>query len=790
MRTRIRAARAERGHNRRVRAKIVALLVSLAALWSFAAFVTLREGVNLLWVTTLDTGVGKPTESLLSALQQERRLSLVYLGGHRFDQRGALTDQRARTDAAVTQFRTLVQGQDVQFAASAALRQRLTEALAKLSGLSRARTAIDNGGADRLEAAAAFTDIVDSGFRIYGSLATIDDPDIAKNVRTLIALSRAREVLSQEDTLMAGVLAAGHLTPSEYQRFVQLVGTQRFLYSEADTDLSPADHADYGRVQAGADAIRLRDLEDRVILRGTGGSAPVVDAASWDTVAVPLIGQLRGLELTGGQRVVAQATPAAVWVIVRLLLAGGLGLLAVIASVIMSITTARALIRQLERLRNAAWELANVRLPGVVERLGRGEPVDVAAEAPPLAFGSDEIGQVGAAFNAVQQTAVRVAVEQAELRRSVRDVFLNLARRTQALVHRQLTVLDTMERRETSAEGLENLFRVDHLATRMRRNAENLIVLSGAAPGRGWRHAVALVDVVRGAVAEVEEYTRVTVLPMTSAGIVGRAVGDIMHLLAELIENAVSFSPPYTVVQVGAQPVANGIAVEIEDRGLGMSEADRAAANEQLRQPPEFNMSSTAQLGLYVVGRLAVRHGIQVRLKDSPYGGTTAVILIPRTLVAEGHEVPAEPVEAELAEVGLAEVGLAEVGRGRHTELVRAHTGNGRGLVPPAALSAPPVPPPREDPEPPPGSAEPPGTTEVGLPRRVRQANLAGPLRADDVPAEVEPTPRGPEQVRTLMSAYQTGTRQGRADALHPDPIAHPPGEVGIARVADDQFPQ
>ena len=168
------------------------------------------------------------------------------------------------------------------------------------------------------------------------------------------------------------------------------------------------------------------------------------------------------------------------------------------------------------------------------------------------------------------------------------------------------------------------------------------------------------------------------------------------------------------------------------------------------------------------------------------------MILIPRSLVAEGHEVPVEPVDAELAEAEL----------GRHTELVRAHTGNGRALVPPAALSAPPVPPPREDPEPAPGAAlspgaalpprtaEPPGTTEVGLPRRVRQANLAGPLRADEVPAEVEPTPRGPEQVRTLMSAYQTGTRQGRADALHPDPIAHPPGEVGIARVADDQFPQ
>ena len=182
----------------------------------------------------------------------------------------------------------------------------------------------------------------------------------------------------------------------------------------------------------------------------------------------------------------------------------------------------------------------------MVERLGRGEEVDVATEAPPLEFGDDEIGQVGQAFNAVQDTAVRTAVEEAELRRGIREIFLNLARRTQALVHRQLTLLDEMERREHDAEELEDLFRVDHLATRMRRNAENLIVLAGATPGRGWRRNVPMIDVVRGAVAEVEDYTRVDVQPMGAVPLAGRAVGDVIHLLAELIENGLSFSPPHT----------------------------------------------------------------------------------------------------------------------------------------------------------------------------------------------------------------------------------------------------
>ena len=272
-----------------------------------------------------------------------------------------------------------------------------------------------------------------------------------------------------------------------------------------------------------------------------------------------------------------------------------------------------------------------------------------STEAPPLDFGRDEIGQVGEAFNQVQETAIRVAVEQAELRRSVRDVFLSLARRSQALLHRQLGLLDTMERRATDSEQLAELFRVDHLATRMRRNAENLIVLSGATAGRAWRKPVPMVDVLRGALAEVEDYTRVTVLPVGSASLLGRAVGDVIHLLAELIENAVSFSPPQTVVRVGGSVVGYGFAIEIEDRGLGMSPEELATANEQLRNPPEFRLTTTARLGLYVVGKLAERHGIRVRLTESPYGGTTAIVLLPGTLMAgEGDEEGGRPDPSQL----------------------------------------------------------------------------------------------------------------------------------------------
>ena len=368
-------------------------------------------------------------------------------------------------------------------------------------------------------------------------------------------------------------------------------------------------------------------------------NAPLpVAADDWQAALAPALEEQEAVVLAGGDSLLKRATPVAIWVVIRLVLAAGLGLLAVIASIVVSITTARALLRQLERLRQAAWQLADERLPRVVERLGRGEEVDVATEAPPLDFGNDEVGQVGKAFNAVQETALRTAVEQAELRRNVREVFLSLARRTQALVHRQLTLLDAMERREHDAEELEDLFRVDHLATRMRRNAENLIVLSGSTPGRAWRRNVPMVDVVRGAVAEVEDYTRVNVLPLGPVSLAGRAVGDVIHLLAELIENGLSFSPPHTTVEVRGQLVANGFAIEIEDRGLGMSEDGPGRRERPHRRPVGAEPGQRRRLGLYVVSRLTERHGVRVRLKESAYGGTTAVVLIPAELIPEAAD--------------------------------------------------------------------------------------------------------------------------------------------------------
>jgi signal transduction histidine kinase len=508
--------------------------------------------------------------------------------------------------------------------------------------------------------------------------------------------------------------------------------------------------------------------------------------------------QILTVVLSGGNAVVQRATPVATGVIVRLLLAAGLGLVTVITSIIMSITTARNMLRQLERLRDAARQLANERLPGVVARLSRGDEVDVAAEAPPLEFGNDEIGQVGQAFNAVQETAIRAAVQQAELRRSVRDVFLSIARRSQSLLHRQLSQLDGMERREGDAGKLAELFSIDHLATRMRRNAENLIVLAGANPGRVWRRTVPMVDVVRGAIAEVEDYARVTVYPIGPVQLAGRAVSDVIHLLAELVENALSFSPPHTEVHIKGQPVGKGFVLEVEDRGLGIEPAELAELNERIGSHPDFNLTNAARLGLFVVSRLAERHGIRVHLKESAYGGTTAIVLIPRSLLGDSDAVGDDDA------VPAASLRTAATTRRAHqleatSETVSANHGQGsvalaeRPAVPtlesPGLEAGTPVnPPPDPDHtvydvtssfnprtgagEQSAGDGSDSSFTPSGLPVRVRQANMAAPLREDPAGGlQPEPLPAqaaDPDGVRSRISSYQEGIRRGRAAADPP----------------------
>ncbi|MCO6005026.1 nitrate- and nitrite sensing domain-containing protein [Actinoallomurus purpureus] len=633
--------------------------MSLTTLWAFAASITLGDGLNLRHVNTIQDHLGYPSGALGSALAQERRLSMVYLGSKSAGDRASMESGRLVTDRQAELFRRLTADPGAQKVANVQAKQWAREVVQHLDALQAKRRAIDNGGVSRTQVFADFSDTISDITALQSSLSTLSDPDITKDAKTQVSLARAREVLSQEDALLAGALAAGRLTFPEHVQFTKLVGTQRSLYSEIVPDLRPADRTYYQRIVSTPEYSRLQSLENQFTdhmpqqpkaatgmgMGGMGGKQPAPDPLAgmdvkWKTTVSSIVTRLRGLELASTATAAKRAKPISDGIILRVAVAGALGLVAVIASLILSLWVGRSVIHELTGLRRAALDLANERLPSVIRRLRRGEEVDVAAEAPPLSFGTQEIDQVGQAFNAARRTAIQGAVEEAALRRSISEVFLNLARRNQALLHRQLSLLDSMERRVTEPDELDDLFRLDHLATRMRRHAEGLIILSGQAPGRGWRNPVPAVDIARAAAAEVEDYARVTVATMPRVAIAGPAIADLIHLLAELIENATLFSPPDTTVQVTGQLVAHGFAFEVEDRGLSMDQVSLDRANDRLANPPDFDLSNSAQLGLFVVGRLAQRHRVQVTLRTSPYGGTTAIVLLPDAIVARGNERP------------------------------------------------------------------------------------------------------------------------------------------------------
>jgi signal transduction histidine kinase len=640
-----------------LRRKIIVLfaapLVTVLMMWTLATWVTLRPGLALLDAQTTVDNVGRPAQALIAALQDERKLSFSYLASGREDD-DELTGQVRRTDEAVADFRALANTEETRGALIDEGRTRLTELLLHLDALPALRDDVRAGDLDRAATLHRYSQIIDASFSLTSSLIRLSNEDLVRQAQALATLAQAREVLAQEDAIISGAIAAGIFPAEDLSQAVQLIGAARHQFDVARSDLHVTDRVALDEVAATDGAATLASLEDRVIAEAQAGQAPPLVESAWREAYGQVTADLLELELAAADRLVERGRPEATFILLRIAVTGLFGLIATLGTAWASLRVGRSLLRRLAGLRQAALELSLVRLPSVVDRLRQGERVDVVAEAPPLPYGEDELGQVGRAFNSLQRTAIGAAVAEADLRRGVNEVFLNIARRSQTLLHRQLSILDRMERRTEDPVELEDLFRVDHLATRMRRHAEDLVILAGAAPGRGWRNPVPVVDVLRGAISEVEDYARVTVRPVPDLAVTGRAVGDVIHLLAELIENATVFSPPHTKVTVGAEPVTNGLAIEIEDRGLGMPPESLAEINERLANPPEFDPGRGAQLGLFVVARLAARHGVSVQLRRSAYGGTSAVALLPDTLMALPGEQAALPagVSAEASLVG------------------------------------------------------------------------------------------------------------------------------------------
>jgi signal transduction histidine kinase len=312
-------------------------------------------------------------------------------------------------------------------------------------------------------------------------------------------------------------------------------------------------------------------------------------------------------------------------------------LLLLIVVLVITFYVARSMIRPLRRLRSEALEVAGSRLPEMVRRLSESEGGDTSAEIEPIGVTStDEIGEVARAFDQVHREAVRLAADEALLRGNLNAMFVNLSRRSQSLIERQLTLIDDLEQTEQDSDRLSSLFRLDHLATRMRRNSENLLVLAGhEAASRRWSQPVPLVDVLRAAISEIEQYERVVLNVQPGIQVIGQAVNDVVHTVAEIVENATTFSPEDTQVFVTGQPLTSGgVLLDITDSGVGISEEEMAHANWRLDNPPVVDVAVSRRMGLFVVGRLAARHGVRVRLRHAQSGGLTALIWLPESVAA------------------------------------------------------------------------------------------------------------------------------------------------------------
>ncbi|MFD9292284.1 nitrate- and nitrite sensing domain-containing protein [Streptomyces sp. NPDC060030] len=626
-----------------IRRKIVALLLvplaSLTGLWVFATYVTGREAGELMGAGAIVEQVGHPLEDTIRAVQGERRQTLVFLADPRAsDALPLLRRRRAVTDRVVADVRQSAKSTDIRDRLSPDSEAQLDSILNEIDGLDALRGSVEKRTIDRTRALAFYNGLVDPCYRFLNGLHSMENVSMDKQVRALVGISRAREMLSREDALIASGLIAGRLGAPELRVVSDLAASRTLLY-EVNLELLPASERE--RMEQYWDSPEtepLRTTERKLIAAGPITEPGAVDSERWEEVAPPVLEHLANDGTEMSNRFQDRAEPAGYRVLIQAGVAGVLGFVALLVSVFVSVRVGRELIRDLSRLRKDAHEVSGVRLPSVMRRLAAGEQVDVETEAPHLSYERDEIGQVGQALNTLQRAAVEAAVKQADMRRGVSEVFVNLARRNQVLLHRQLTLLDSMERRTENGDELADLFRLDHLTTRMRRHAEGLVILSGAAPSRQWRKPIQLMDVVRAAVAEVEDYERIEVRRLPRIGVGGPAVADLTHLIAELLENATVFSPPHTAVQVHGERVANGFTLEIHDRGLGMAPEVLLDANLRLAETPDFELSDTDRLGLFVVSRLAQRQNVRVSLQTSPYGGTTAVVFIPAQLLTEAPD--------------------------------------------------------------------------------------------------------------------------------------------------------
>ena len=599
--------------------------------------------------------------SRITELSSGVRAAITALQDERAQIAGATTVTRATTDEAITAIRASVAADTASGDLDTVALGAWTAANRQLGELSFLRAETATPSPDRSAMVSAYTQLVDALFAFDRVLTTgVADADLARQALALYDLFAAREeVRFEQSVVLAGI---GHRTMS-VDDVTALHGSEARLSSRISdfrAVASPTVLTDYAQAVSGPALASQNDLLGQAIDESGGMSGQImrdmmitVPVPTWNAANAAVTAgltsvtdRIAGTLSADADRLRSDASGAAGTAIAVLLVA-----LAV--TIALAVLVARQLTHSIGLLRRTARDVAARQLPDAVERIRAGETVDVGV-APVGVHTSDEIGQLARAFDAVHGEALRLAVEQANLRANYSELFVNLSRRSQSLVQRQLRLIEQLERDEEDPEQLSALFKLDHLATRMRRNNENLMVLSGGASSRqpaqgdlarGPAQPIPMADLLRAGVSEIEQYQRVVVQPPPDAVVVGYAASDIVRLLAELLDNATGFSAPDTPVTVASHRTRRrAIVIDIVDHGIGMGDEDLLRANELLGQPAGVEGRVSRRMGLFVVSRLANQHGIRVRLhggQDIP--GLRVTITVPAELIIGEPEAPIPP---------------------------------------------------------------------------------------------------------------------------------------------------
>lgn len=645
--------------NWRLRSKLAVVLaiptLTALALGGLSAQDKLSEAKAFDRTTAQVDFAGKVNE-VVHQLQTERALSVTeIIVPNQSRVQTALNAQLATVDDAVAALRDNEAKLDVTDPAS---KQRYDRGLERLAALTPLRAAVKTPPYSEVDALNTYTSVIDSLVQLGREVtSSVSDRDVVREGTTLQAISEAKEFTSREDTALVVAAMRNGFTSI----LLDQIRAAQFS-AQAALDLFRA-NATPAQLQVFTDTVSGPDVDGRARLaatalaRAANNHAPDINALELASGSGQTVGKLHAVEtalindLHARSAELADTATAAAWRDSAIVLG------ALLLAMVLSTYVARLMLKPLRTLQESALEIAYTRLPEAVNKILE-DPNPLAASksvAKPVPVTTrEEIGEVARSFDAVHEQAIKMAAEQALLRENVNGIFVNLSRRSQRLVERQLGVIDRLEADEQDPDHLASLFELDHLATRLRRNGESLLVLSGAGLAKSVPKPVSAADVIGAAVSEIEQYARVDVGAIPDVAVRGLTVHDLVHLLAELLDNATYFSEPETKVSVRAVVTRRkALAVQITDRGVGMSEEQIAEANKRLADPPDLDVSVTRRMGLYVVARLAQRHGIDVRLRENEdiEGGVIARIVVPAELLGTVASDAPAPMPQALNEI-------------------------------------------------------------------------------------------------------------------------------------------